>query len=70
MAEGGGMEKSKTLKCRKCRLLLLEEPPNRIMETAGAGGGEDGANVFSIYEDCLPQWISDSVEEVRVTTDQ
>ena len=59
------MEKSSSLKCRKCRLLLVEEKAGRLEASVEASSGGEGANVYSLFEDQLPQWISDAIEEVR-----
>ena len=58
MAEGGARWRS--LKCRKCREVLLEEPGGRLME---AREGEEG--VWSLYEDQLPAWVAEAVQQVR-----
>ena len=52
-----------TLKCRKCRYLLLEQPPHRILEDEDSA--QEVASTFNICDDNLPQWIADAVEEVR-----
>jgi len=56
-----------TLKCRKCRYLLLEQPPHRIAESSSPAAGEDdyqeASNTFNICDDNLPQWIADAVDE-------
>ena len=59
------VEKSSSLKCRKCRLLLVEEPASRLVASVEASSGGEGANVYCLFEDQLPQWISDAIEEVR-----
>jgi len=51
---------SRSLTCKKCRLQLLEEPRHRMMNLQGE---DERANVYYIYEDTLPEWISDAVEE-------
>ena len=52
-----------TLKCRKCRYLLLEQPPHRILEDEDST--QEVASTFNICDDNLPQWIADAVEEVK-----
>ena len=52
-----------TLKCRKCRYLLLEQPPHRILEDEDST--QEVASTLNICDDNLPQWIADAVEEVR-----
>ena len=60
---------SLSLKCRKCRYLLLEQPPNEIAESSSQANSEEdyqeASNTFNICDDNLPQWIADAVEEVR-----
>ena len=60
----GASGNQKTLKCRKCRHLLLEEPPNKILETVAIVDDQDSSNIYNICDDTLPQWISEAVEEV------
>jgi len=50
-----------TLKCRKCRFLLVEQPPHKILTESSEG--QESSNVFNICDDDLPQWINDAVEE-------
>jgi len=54
-----------SLKCRKCRHLLLEQPPHQILEhTADASDiNQEASNTIIICDDNLPQWISDAIEE-------
>eukprot|EP00092_Neocalanus_flemingeri_P106518 GFUD01136677.1.p1 GENE.GFUD01136677.1~~GFUD01136677.1.p1 ORF type:complete len:157 (+),score=45.34 GFUD01136677.1:31-471(+) len=52
-----------TLKCRKCRFLLLEQPPHKILDITESSEGQESSNVFNICDDNLPQWINDAVEE-------
>ena len=62
-------ENQTSLKCRKCRYLLLEQPPHKIVESSSASAEVDdyqeASNTFNICDDNLPQWIADAVEEVR-----
>ena len=61
-------ENQTSLKCRKCRYLLLEQPPHKIVESSASAEVDDyqeASNTFNICDDNLPQWIADAVEEVR-----
>ena len=53
-----------TLKCRKCRFLLVEQPPHKILDTTESAECLESSNVFNICDENLPQWINDAVEEV------
>ena len=58
MAEGGrGGEKR--VRCRKCRHILLEEPPHRMMTRK-----EEEEHIIPLYEDQLPDWMAEAVQEV------
>ena len=58
MAEGGrGGEKR--VRCRKCRYTLLEEPPHRMMARK-----EEEEHIIPLYEDQLPDWMAEAVQEV------
>jgi len=52
-----------TLRCRKCRFILLEQPPHKILDTVESSDTQDSSNVFNICDENLPQWINDAVEE-------
>lgn len=52
-----------TLQCRKCRYLLLEEPPNKILSPIGNSEDDESSNVYNICDENPPQWINDAVEE-------
>jgi len=52
-----------TLKCRKCRFLLVEQPPHKILDTTESAENLESSNVFNICDENLPQWINDAVEE-------
>ena len=60
MAEGGLVEERK-VRCRKCRHTLLEEPPHRMMARK-----EEDEHVIPLYEDQLPDWMAEAVQEVRL----
>ena len=53
------------VKCRKCRYQVLEEPPHKILESSLDQDNQDASNTLNICDDNLPQWIADSIEEVR-----
>ena len=55
------------VKCRKCRYQVLEEPPHKILESSLDQDNQDASNTLNICDDNLPQWIADSIEEVRFT---
>ena len=61
MAEGGLAEERK-VRCRKCRHTLLEEPPHRMMARK-----EEDEHVIPLYEDQLPDWMAEAVQEVRLS---
>ena len=58
MAEGGRGEE-KRVRCRKCRHTLLEEPPHRMMARK-----EEDEHIIPLYEDQLPDWMAETVQEV------
>ena len=55
-----------SLKCRKCRFLVVEQPPHKILSPTGleTDGDQESSNTFNICDENLPQWISAAVEEV------
>ena len=57
-----------SLKCRKCRHLLLEQPPHQILEHPADASdiNQEASNTIIICDDNLPQWISDAIEEVLI----
>ena len=61
MAEGGFAEERK-VRCRKCRHTLLEEPPHRMMARK-----EEDEHVIPLYEDQLPDWMAEAVQEVSLS---
>ena len=56
------------VKCRKCRYLVLEDPPHSILESSLDQDNQDASNTINICDDNLPQWIAVSIEEVRFET--
>ena len=56
-----------SLKCRKCRFLVIEAPPHKILNvsTTGLLTAEDSSNTFNICDENLPYWISAAIEEVN-----
>ena len=61
MAEGGLAEERK-VRCRKCRHTLLEEPPHRMMARK-----DEDEHVIPLYEDQLPDWMAEAVQEVSLS---
>ena len=59
-------EPQTSLKCRKCRFLVLEQPPHKILEHNPDEiiSNPEASNTVNICDENLPQWISDAVEEV------
>ena len=59
-----------SLKCRKCRFLVIEDPPHKILNLSTTGlltdDDLDSSNTFNICDDNLPYWISAAIEEVDV----
>ena len=57
-----------SLKCRKCRFLVVEQPPHKILSPTGleTDGDQESSNTFNICDDNLPYWISAAIEEVDV----
>ena len=55
-----------SLKCRKCRFLVIEDPPHKILNISPTGvlADEDSSNTFNICDETLPYWISAAIEEV------
>ena len=62
MAEGGLAEERK-VRCRKCRHTLLEEPPHRMMARK-----EEDEHVIPLYEDQLPDWMAEAVQQASLST--
>merc|ERR550525_603808 len=58
-----------SLKCRKCRFLVVEQPPHKILSPTGleTDGDQESSNTFNICDENLPQWISAAVEEAGWT---
>ena len=56
-----------SLKCRKCRFLVIEDPPHKILNvsTTGLLTDDDSSNTFNICDENLPYWISAAIEEVN-----
>ena len=58
-----------SLKCRKCRFLVLEDPPHKILNNPITGlltdDDQDSSNTFNICDENLPYWISTAIEEVN-----
>ena len=55
------MVEERKVRCRKCRHTLLEEPPHRMMARK-----EEDEHVIPLYEDQLPDWMAEAVQEVRL----
>ena len=58
-----------SLKCRKCRFLVIEDPPHKILNVTPTAGlltddDQDSSNTFNICDENLPYWISAAIEEV------
>jgi hypothetical protein len=53
------------LKCRKCRQLLLEQPPYQLSVEEGQG---EAAAVYSLHDEDLPQWVNAAIEQVERLT--
>jgi len=62
-SSSNGSSTSSTLKCRKCRFLLVEQPPHKILDATESSNAQESSNVFNICDENLPQWINDAVEE-------
>ena len=60
-----------SLKCRKCRFLVIEDPPHKILNvsTTGLLTDDDSSNTFNICDENLPYWISAAIEEVNFRPD-
>ena len=58
-----------SLKCRKCRFLVVEDPPHKILNNTEAGlltdDDQESSNTYNICDENLPYWISSAIEEVR-----
>jgi len=65
-SSSNGSSTSSTLKCRKCRFLLVEQPPHKILDATESSNAQESSNVFNICDENLPQWINDAVEEVFI----
>jgi len=54
-----------SLKCRKCRFLVIEDPPHKILTTTDLLADEDqeSSNTFNICDENLPYWITAAIEE-------
>ena len=57
-----------SLKCRKCRFLVIEDPPHKILNISDTGllTADDSSNTFNICDETLPYWISAAIEEVNI----
>ena len=59
-----------SLKCRKCRFLVIEDPPHKILNVSTRGSltddDQDSSNTFNICDENLPYWISAAIEEVSL----
>ena len=57
-----------SLKCRKCRFLVIEDPPHKILNISDTGllTADDSSNTFNICDETLPYWISAAIEEVII----
>jgi len=52
-----------SLKCRKCRYLLIEDPPNKIIDLDDSNKVDESSNEYIICDDNLPKWIMEAVEQ-------
>ena len=58
-----------SLKCRRCRFLVVEQPPHKILTGLESDDDQEPSNTFNICDENLPQWISAAIEEVRRVMD-
>ena len=59
-----------SLKCRRCRFLVVEQPPHKILTGLESDDDQEPSNTFNICDENLPQWISAAIEEVRRVMDR
>ena len=53
------------LKCRKCRQLLLQQPPHQLVLDEGVEGVVEAAAVYSLQEEEMPDWINTAIEQAN-----
>ena len=59
-----------SLKCRRCRFLVVEQPPHKILTGLESDDDQEPSNTFNICDENLPQWISAAIDEVRRVMDR